>query len=100
MRGFSSITRRVITFYFVLILTAIASAAAEPKAATGSQECNSLLTEAIPVQWIQKMIAEGRAAEPQTQRLRDVVQRLGFGSAALNQEILRNHRDLYTTELA
>ena len=66
---------------------ALAADEVKPKAPTPADQCAALLTEAIPLNWIEKMITEGRATEPQLQRLRDIVQRLGFSNAALNRAV-------------
>jgi bleomycin hydrolase len=62
-------------------------------------DCGRLLTDAVPTEWVKKMIREGKADDPQVKRLREVVQRSGFAAVALNQQIIRAHNEKYTTEL-
>lgn len=87
------VARLAIAFAFALVVMPASHAA-------DSDECAALLTEAIPTKWVDKMIAEGKADDPQVQRLRDIVQRAGFNTVALNRAVLRNHNDQYTLELA
>ncbi|MBI3555140.1 MAG: hypothetical protein HY074_02605 [Deltaproteobacteria bacterium] len=63
-------------------------------------ECAALLSEAIPAKWVEKMLKEGKASDPQTQRLREVVQRMGFSNAALNAAIVKAHNERYTVQTA
>ena len=57
------------------------------------------LPEGIPQSWIHQLNKMDRSMSPEANRLRDVVQRTGFRTVALNKEILDNHNDKYTTQL-
>lgn len=101
--------RLSLVFSFILCVinasSQIARAADAPKPAETAKieakktECAALLTEAIPLSWIEKMLAEGKATTAQTQRLREIVQRLGFQNAALSNSLQRTHNEFYTVEL-
>lgn len=78
----------------------ISLVAALPSFAGESDDCASLLTDAIPTKWVERMIQEGRADDAYVQRLRDLVQRVGFNTVALNSAIVNAHQDVYTLELA
>ncbi len=98
MRGFT----RVGLFFSVLGLLLVTSNSVSYAAAKQApvNECASLLAEAVPIKWVERMLKEGKAADPQTQRLREVVQRMGFSNAALNSAIIKAHNDRYTVQTA
>jgi bleomycin hydrolase len=54
--------------------------------------------DAISPADVKKMIAETQDVDPQTLRLRDSVQRLGFANTALNHEVLAAHNNNYTVQ--
>jgi len=49
--------------------------------------------------WVQAMIARTQATDPDTLRLRDIVQSQGFRATALNQAVISGHNDKYTVEI-
>jgi bleomycin hydrolase len=55
--------------------------------------------EGIPLDWVDGMIAKSASADPQSRRLHDIVERVGFSKAALNREILQAHNTNYTIEI-
>jgi bleomycin hydrolase len=84
--------------------------AAGPKGGSGDEAAGAIArsfdnagvkgkSAGIPMTWVDGMIAQGESADPQSRRLQDIVQRLGFSKAALNREILQDHNDKYTVEI-
>lgn len=54
----------------------------------------------VSMAWIENMRGQEKEADAQARRLRDVVQRVGFSQTALNREIIEQHNNNYTVEIA